>query len=352
MIKILEPKVINNLVEYKVIIKNNTYNFFIKYLNYNEKINNNIDGILTMLVPIAICNKLTIESDFPIDETLYNNLKKIPNMYKEYYDKHPYLLGNIIKKEEINLILKVPIIKRKLHENNFGVSAISLGVDSLYSLFKNKDSISHLLYINNLDLSNTVPTIKKKLTYVARKYKKHLILAESNIKKTILSLKLHGTNYGVFTAHTILLGFFYPLNIKNIFFNGTSNTPFLNGESVELTHCFLSNEYNISIPNLTKIEKLKYIIEYDKEILEYLRVCNNNYNGNKINCSDCTKCQRTILYLYILGYYDHIKTFQKPKNVTDYIDFYLENIYNKKDITESGKYIDKNVINIIEKYKK
>lgn len=351
MIKILEPIIKNNQIEYKISINNVTYNFFVKYFNYKGEINKNIDGIVVMLIPIAICNNLSIHSKFPIDKSLYNNLYKIPLLYQKYYEKHPCLLGKIIKKEDIILKLDLPVIERVVINNNNGISTLSLGIDSTYNLFKNNEFITHLLYVNTLDFSNSIPKLHNSLKYISRKYKKQLIIAESNVKEVVLKMNLNGTNYGVFTSHGILMMHFYPLNMKNIYFNGTSYTPFLNGESVELTNCFFSNEYNISIPNLLRIDKLKYILEYDDDILNYLRVCNNTYDGKNINCSKCVKCKRTILFLYILGYYDKIKTFEKPKDVTDYIDFYISNMSEEKNMTESSKYINSLIINIIDNYK-
>ena len=319
MIEILKPfldsNVLNKII-YPVYIYNNLYNFYIKY-NISEKLdlNLNIDAIVIMLSSIAICNKWKIKSECSIDEKLYNNLLQLPNTYKKYHSKHTSLLG-MLTYEEINLILDIPICNRS--NTNYGlhcnITPISMGVDSLHTILLNKNDLTHLIYINNLDRSIFIEDFKKNMKKFSDKYNKNLIIADSNFKQLIFSLKLnnnismHGTNYAVFTSDAIQLASSYPLGINSIYLSGCGykNIPCIMGQHNEINKYFISNEYNIIDNEETRIKKINYIINNDNQLIKYLRVCNDNTSGFYINCSNCLKCNLTIFYFFMLGYYDEL----------------------------------------------
>ena len=328
MIEILKPfldsNVLNKII-YPVYIDNNLHNFYIKY-NISEKLdlNLNIDAIVIMLSSIAICNKWKIKSECSIDEKLYNNLLLLPNTYKKYHSKHIGLLS-MIKYDEINLILDIPTCNR--NNTNYGlncnITPISMGVDSLHTILLNKNDLTHLIYINNLDNSNFIEDFKKNIKIVSDKYNKNLIIADSNFKKLTISLKLNnsnismpGTNYAVFTSDAIQLASSYPLGINTIYLSGFGfkNIPCIMGQHYEINKYFISNEYNIIDNHETRIKKINYIVNNDKQIIKYLHVCNDNTLESLNNCSNCLKCNLTIFYFYMLGYCDELnEIFILPK---------------------------------------
>ena len=340
MITILEPVLNSNRITYPVDINNTLYNFFITYnTNTNTVLNNAIDGIVCMLVPIAICNKMPIKSACPIDRLLYNNLMNIPAIYKKYHHIHTDLLGHILK-EDLTLILDMPLCDRVPNNNNTNITSISLGVDSLYTILKQKDEISHLLYIRNLDASHLINVFTDNLRYVATKYKKELVIANSNFKEILDSLKLYGTNYGVFTGDGIFMASVYPLSPNNIIFNGfgTENSfPCLMCQHSDINQYFNSNEFHSQHVDTIRLKKIKYIVENDKTFLQILRVCNNNihppktmrmvtpegvYYAGIFNCTYCGKCNRTLAYLCMLNKYELSTSFKREKS--NYLDYFLK----------------------------
>jgi hypothetical protein len=325
MIHILKPIINNNQITYPVIIDNIQYNFNIKYNIENITLDSNIDGIVPMLISIAICNKWKIHSKFPIDIKLYENLLKIPETFKKYHHKHTYLL-KMITRDEIKLILDMPTINRtNIYDKH--ITPISMGVDSLHTILTNMDKLTHLIYINDLDLSNKINKFNKIITNIANKFNKPLIVADSDIKEKLGDLCIPGTNYSVFTNDAIILALCYPLGINTIYFSGLGgDVPFLSGQHSELNKYYCGNGFN-SINNvILRIKKIKYILDNDISLLSTLRVCNNdNSNTNFLNCSNCGKCIYTLTYIYMLGYIEEAITFNRNVN---YVDYFI-NTYSK-----------------------
>ncbi len=352
MIEILNPIQDGNHITYPVKINNNLYNFEIKYNNFEGHISTNIDGIVVMLTPIAICNKWVIHSKLPIDIKLYNNLLHVPDTYKKYHHKHTYLLSHI-SKDELELKLDLPTCNRSdlTETNNVHITPISMGVDSLHTIMTNSDKLTHLIYIVHLDFSDKIKNFQNNMNEIATKYNKKLIIAESNFKQVCGSLKIPGTNYGVFLGDPILVASCYPLNINTLYLSGFGgNIPCIMGQHSEVNMYFNSNEFS-SIQNETlRIKKIKYIIDNEPTFLNKLRVCNDVVinNNNIYNCSKCGKCTRTLAYLYMLGHYDKAITFKRIEG--NYVEYYMNNFYNQPDKTLATTFYDKIFSNLVQIY--
>lgn len=356
MIEVLQPYLDNNILNkiiYPVKIDNNLYEFDIHYKNipYKLDLNTNIDAIVIILTSIAICNKWKIVSKLPIDKKLYDNLLQIPTVYKKYHSKHTYLLG-MLKYDEINLILDIPICDRSNIINNglnCNITTLSLGVDSLHTILLNKDNLTHLMYVNYLDWSTCLNNIYDSIELISNKFNKELIIVDSNIKYTLMDMKLKddvtmpGTDYAVFETDAIILALSYPLGLNTIYFSGfgNKNFPCMMGENSELIKYFNSNEFN-NIGNYTeRIKKINYIFKNDIEIIKYIRVCNERFRDFPYkNCSKCNKCLVTILYSYMLGYYDELKDVFLLQD-KDYIENLLEIYHTNPNKSLSTKYFHK-----------
>lgn len=358
MIEIFKPKLFNNIINYPVKINNESYNFNIYYTNYNGKLNNNIDGIVIMMISIAICNKWKIKSEFPIDSLLYDNLLNIVDVYKKYSTKH------FMNKDELELILDMPKIDRIKNNTNIKITPISLGVDSLHTILSNINDLTHLIHIINLDASSSIKNFNKNIITFCNKYNKKLIFAHSNFKEIFSKLNILGTNYGVFTLDIILTASLYALSPECIYFSGFGkDIPCIMAQLNEINKYFKSNEFDSICNDILRIKKIKYILEKEPDINYFLRVCNDTKSDYKItkiidngniyysgvfNCGKCGKCTRTYTYLYMLNLCDKIKTFEKFDG--NYIDYYLTNIYNKPDKILATKYYDMIFMNILKIY--
>lgn len=359
MIEILEPyfdKNILNKIIYPINIQDQVYEFYIQY-NISEKLdlNTNIDAIVIMFISVAICNKWKIKSNFPIDEKLYHNLLQIPNTYKKYHSKHTSLLS-MIKYNEIDLILDLPTCNRSNSNKGLqcNITPISMGIDSLHTILLNKDHLTHLIYVNEMDRSSIIDNFQNSIKYVSNKYNKTLIIADSNFKDLMTwsllikdtNISIPGTNFAVFTSDAILFASCYPLGIKTMYFsgNGYKIIPYMVGQHHEINKYYISNEFNCNENHTPRINKINFIMNNDKELIKDMRVCNeNNFIYNSIqylNCSKCRKCYLTILYFYMLGYYDELKhIFLLPDK--NEINIHLYSISNDKNKLLSSIYHDK-----------
>ena len=344
MIEIFEPYIICNKIFYKVSINNTLYEFFIEYnINENLNLNKNIDGLVILLSSVAICNNWIIKSKLPIDKLLYNNLKKLPEIYKKYHHKHTSLLS-MIKFEDIKLELDLPTIIRDKRLSTINLTSLSMGIDSLHTILTNMQDLSHLFYVNKMDLSYTVKNFDKILYETSKKYNKKLITITSNIKSELYKLKLNentkmpGTNWAVFTSDAMMVAFTYPLGINTLYLNGfgVKNFPCLNGQHYELGECFISNVYKLVNNLAPRIKKIKEIIENDLDVLKNLRVCNEWSDNKYKNCSKCQKCIKTVLYFYMLGKFDIIKPYFDINY--EQIILYLNLINEKRELSLSGNY--------------
>jgi len=363
MIEIFEPKIINNLITYPVKINKILYRFKILYTNYFDKLNTNIDGIVVMMLSIAICNKWTIKSKLPIDSLLCENLLNIVDIYKKYHHKHTYLLSHI-SRDDLELILDMPRITRIKNTTGIKIAPFSLGVDSLYTLLFNLNNLTHLIYIVELDNSYHIKNFNNNLIEFSKKYNKKLIIARSNFKQIFNSLNLPGTDYGVFTSDFILTASIYALSPEIIYYNGGGKDIPCLVSNLEINKYIFGNEFSSICNDALRIKKLKYILEKDSDILYFLRVCNNeiictnlkHYINNNIyytdifNCGKCGKCTRTYAYLYMLNYSNKIKTFKEFND--DYLNYYMDNIYNNSNKCLATKYYDMIFDNIYKIYKK
>lgn len=360
MIEIYEPKIINNLITYPVKINNIIYKFKILYTNFSGKLNTNIDGIVVMMLSIAICNKWKIKSNLPIDSLLYDNLLNIVDIYKKYHHKHTYLL-NHISNDDLELILDMPRITRIKNTTGIKIAPFSLGVDSTYTLLFNLNDITHLINVTNLDYSYSIKNFNNNLNEFSNKYKKKLIIAESNFKELFNKLNIPGTNYGIFTADLILTTSLYAISPEIIYYNGAGNDIPCLVSNLEINKYIYGNEFSSICTDTLRVKKIKYILEKDSDIFYLLRVCNyiiidtniKNYNNiyytGIFNCGKCGKCTRTYAYLYMLKYSDKIKTFEQFND--NYLDYYMNNIYNKPDKCLATKYYDMIFNNIYKIYK-
>src|SRR3990167_9983656 len=116
-IVIHKPILCTNQINYPVTILDQDYVFYVRNVGPSNKsfgqhpviFNDNIDGIVTLMSLLAISNKLTITSKYPIDSVLYQNLLCLPETYKKYHSQHTELLKHITVDEMI-LVLNLPTI--------------------------------------------------------------------------------------------------------------------------------------------------------------------------------------------------------------------------------------------------
>lgn len=337
-IHILKP-VINgkNSITYSYLYNNGKkYSFSNKFLS-DEILYTGIEGIISIFVPHCILTGKTIFSEIPVDETFINNLQNLVPVFKKWHNNN-----------NLQLNIDVPIKKNNLESSNKKtISTFTMGVDSFYTLYSNIDKIDAILFIIGFDikkhqkklLDETIENLKK----VSKIYNKKLILCETDLKNKIN----HGNGFqwGEYFHGPAIFNIAYNLtDYCEIIIPSSHPKKFYNIKNTQRGSTFLSDLYysssNLKIStngDLTRINKIKFILNYDTKCLTYLRVCWRNPDQS-YNCSKCTKCLRTMNSINLLGYrYD--KTFNNCKNVYEQ----YKKTYHKGDIVEND-FINENII--------
>lgn len=192
----------------------------------------------------------------------------------------------------------------------------SAGVDSFYTYLKNRNDITHLLFVHGFDipLENIAlfADVREKLLEIAKIEKKELITIETNAAE-ILEKRLvwdfsHG---GVLAAVGLLLrGGLKTVYISSavrrdeLFPYGTHPNLDKLWSSETLNFVHFGSEYN-------RLEKVVHSVSKSDLALSYLHVCAQNRKG-KYNCSKCYKCLMTMIELICTGSFDRAKTFDHP----------------------------------------
>ncbi|HEV7956894.1 MAG: hypothetical protein JWL94_1505 [Microbacteriaceae bacterium] len=195
------------------------------------------------------------------------------------------------------------------------LSAFTGGVDSFYTLMKQRSSITHLLFVHGFDipLSETSfrDVVGSRLSDVADAHGKKLIQVETNLKELMDSVVDWGlVGHGAALASVALL-----LGDEFSTFHIPSTHSYAElgprGSHVVLDHLWSTENLRVihDGAEATRIGKVQTLIR-EATVLNSLRVCWRSFD--EYNCSKCSKCLRTMVSLEILDALDSCSTFKAP----------------------------------------
>lgn len=337
-IYILKPVINENSITYHFIINNIKKTVTNKFLT-NENIYTGIEGIISIFVPHCILTGKTISSEIPVDKLFLENLQNLVPVFRKWHNNN-----------DLKLNINVPIkSNNKKSIQKKAISTFTMGVDSFYTLYSNIDKIDAILFVIGFDiqieqkdlLDETIKNLKK----VAEIYNKKLILCESEIKNTLKSNTGKGFTWGDYFHGPALFNIAHSLNnYTELIIPSSHPEKFYSIENSQRGSTFLSdlyysrNDFKISTNgNLSRIDKIKFILNYDTLCLNYLRVCWKNPDQS-YNCSQCTKCLRTMNAINLLGHKYNI-SFKTCPNISDE----YKKLCSNNDIVEKD-FIDENNI--------
>jgi len=248
-----------------------------------------------------------------VSEKLFNSLETIMDCH---------ILGN----SELHKI-KIHATKRKnsAGSNQFIGSFFSGGVDSFYTLLKNKEKISHLILVRGFDiaLGHEDDKIWDKILHnakaVAQKYNKQLIPVITNIKygyNDTATLKFwleSAFGSGCASVGLVFQDFFSEIFIPSsmayneLIPHGSHPVldPLWSTEKLEFIH---------SGCEATRFHKIERQVAKSEMALNTLRVCWEN-RDKMYNCCNCEKCLRNMTCLEILGKIKDAKSFPEKLDV-------------------------------------
>jgi len=236
---------------------------------------------------------------------------------------------------------------------------------------KKAADIDTTVHIRGLD-GPLEPFAETNLEYASAVLQKPIQYIKTNFKTLMGKLPLKGTNYGVFTGDGVFVAAVYPLFPRNIIFNGfgcENNFPCLSGQHPEINQYFKSGEFTSVNVDTARIKKIKYLLENKSQLLNVLKVCNNmlapkkktritdsdgSYYEALVNCSECGKCEKTLLYIWMLGFYKNAITFSRGKSdfLSHFENKYVHDLEYKKKRLMASRFYDLIVDQVIALYKK
>ncbi len=267
----------------------------------------------------------------------------------------PKLLEGVSKIQEIfntwdesyNLTKVIPeTVSPAKNEDGRGIACFfSGGVDSFYTLLKNKEEITHIILVHGFDFRSDFKRKEetvKNISEIASKLGKTLVQVETNLRDFTDEYVSWGFCHGSALAAVALLfsGIFRKVLISSshsfrwLVPRGSHPVvdPLWSIENLELIHdgC-----------EATRVKKVAEIAKNDAA-MSYLRVCWENREG-AYNCGKCEKCLRTMINLLAVGALKKCKTFTHPLELSRVAwieakdqstkDFILENLEEVKKLS-------------------
>lgn len=265
---------------------------------------------------------------------------------------------------------RIKIIPTSLSTSDFNVAntagtGLSCGIDSFATYFDHKDEVSPYLieYFTFFNVGSHGDKGGDKarkifnerfinVSQFAEKVNREVITVDSNLSE-ILQMKFQET----YNLRTISCALLLQKLFKNYYYSsGTrfDHFAFNNKEIADLDMLIIPNlstestTFFVSALKYSRIDRTQLISEFP-QTYEHLDVCTHPYieGRDEINCSECYKCQRTMLTLEILGKLEcYSKVFDLDKfrkNKKEYIGSLLS---KKKKLT-----LDRELIRVIKEMK-
>jgi hypothetical protein len=253
---------------------------------------------------VAGRNKLIAEGE--VSQRLLATLSIIQNVYCSW---NP--IFHRIEIEKARPILRSPTSSARVG------TFFSGGLDSFYTLLKNQDQITDIIFVHGLDikLNNKAyrQRISKSIQEVAAHFSKNLLEIETNLRDLLDPYITYGRwGWSIALAavghllHPYMNRIYLPENYShgNLFPCGSVVLPLWFTESFE----FISHGLDV-----TRLEKISSISNHDI-VLHNLRVCHKSPEG-ALNCGRCEKCLRTMIGLEVNNSLDLCTTFERDLDI-------------------------------------
>lgn len=296
-----------------------TYEYFIRSLSQTKlKASNESMRIISVLLSLSKnINNLLVPG--PIDDYLNSYIpyaKDISKYFGNSFNNNAYQDSEI--KEVINSGLKV-------YTPSKGGKRVGTfftgGIDSFYTLIKNKVEITDIIYVYGFDIAladkfnrDRISTLLKE---VSLEFNVNLIELETNLKDLYKSNKItwdlaHGNALGA--VANFLYGDFKKIYIPSTHSYGDS---FPWGSHPLLDHMW-STSYLKIVHDGAEVNRFQKTILISKSdfALQKLNVCWID-KSKYINCGKCEKCLRTMIALSIQNKLESCSRFPNSINIED-----------------------------------
>jgi hypothetical protein len=284
--------------------------YVIRYRCSRGPIADGAESLLIALLLPAMKHGLTIHSASPVSSRLMQSIPAIQDTFKMW------------NPEFQKVALDVSVRESPLPSVAKGVGAFfSGGVDSFYTLLKNHDEITALIFVQGIekhlaDNSLLRSKVTSSIREAAAKLGKALIEVETNLRPfsdryTSWGEVYHGA--GLASVALLLSQQFRKVYIPS---SHTYPQPFPWGSDPLLDPMWSTEATEIvhDGSEAARVEKVRFIAS-NNVVREHLRVCLNRNGNGKYNCGTCGKCMRTMISLHIAGALEHCRTFPEPLRI-------------------------------------
>lgn len=291
-----------------------------------------IEGFVTLFIPHILLSNDNLITKMPICREYYKNLLNVKKFFENKLNK------------KLNLNIDTKFYDREYVQKK-GISTFTGGVDSFYTLLKENNNIDTVFYCINYDIKENQKQLLDKqidtIYKVAEKLNKKVIICKTNQRQALYAINYETNGYerwGYLIHGVCIFSNVYNLSneYSNFYFPSAGvevNTVW--GSSIYLDKYYSSSFLKvINLDDINRLNKLKYIINKNKNLVfEHLKVCWMNPNQD-YNCSKCEKCLRTILAIGLINKHNlgQLKTFNI--NINDF-DKQLNSYLTKKFTKDS-----------------
>ncbi len=268
----------------------------------------NLEGIITAMLLPAMKTGSTIVADGPVSQRFLENLPVAQDILQTW-------------DSSLHRVRVEGHSETQRSEGSDGRvgTFFTGGVDSFYTLIKQRQQISDLIFVHGYDIPLGQTALRAKTSaaihQIASAYGKNVIELESNLEPFMQRY----AGWVTFCMGPALAAAGHLLSpaLKQIYFPASATyadliplsshpmlDPLWSSEQLEFLHdgC-----------EATRLRKVQIISEHEVA-MEHLRVCWENRN-QAYNCGRCEKCTRTMINLYVAGALDRCRTFDRPLTI-------------------------------------
>ncbi len=189
------------------------------------------------------------------------------------------------------------------------------GLNSFYTLLKNRDIITDLIFVHGLDIK--LPNMKlrekvaAKIHEIASHFKKNVIEIETNVRESLdVFAEWEGMSQGAALAS---IGHLLSSEFRKVYIPAalahSNMVPWGCHPQVDPHWGSSSLEFISDGAEVTRMKKVAYVSKNDSA-LQYIRVCSSNLDS-RYNCCRCEKCVQTMIGLKIQNALEGCATFKK-----------------------------------------
>lgn len=203
-------------------------------------------------------------------------------------------------------------------------SFFSCGVDGFYTLQRNLDDVTSLVFLHGFDVESDRighrVAVEDAVARAARELDRELVIMQTNVRDSVDAYIYWGDYVGSVlgasaqllqgVAHTVLVAASNTYRDYRPFGTNPLTDPLYSTEGLEVLH---------DGADANRIQKIESLTDWDLA-LRHLRVC-WSVHGSSMNCGHCEKCMRTMTSLFVLGALHRVPTFSGRLDPADVVRF-------------------------------